>query len=264
MKLKDKIILLVHNEGVLIYSKIRKKYKSLPPMLIKSKKLRNQISYSKISRYPEEIQNDLKFAIQNQDSVETMFGVDKLAELFGLLLRTESFNGDIIELGTYKCGTTIMMARFLKNVQSSRRIYACDTFGIFPYKDDDSEESIKESFGKVINKMDLFKDNSYETVLKKIDVFGVVDIIKIVKGSFDDTLPKLKDEKFSFALVDCDIGPSTVVVLKNIWPRMVKGGIMMFDDYNSENDWGLKKVVDDFVKRNNLELHQDVQPYIIK
>jgi hypothetical protein len=59
-------------------------------------------------------------------------------------------------------------------------------------------------------------------------------------------------------------GPSTVVVLKNIWPRMVKGGIMMFDDYNSENDWGLKKVVDDFVKRNNLELHQDVQPYIIK
>ena len=119
MKLKDKIILLVHNEGALIYSKIRKKYKSLPPMLIKSKKLRNQISYSKISRYPEEIQNDLKFAIQNQDSVETMFGVDKLAELFGLLLRTESFNGDIIELGTYKCGTTIMMARFLKKVQSS-------------------------------------------------------------------------------------------------------------------------------------------------
>ena len=118
--------------------------------------------------------------------------------------------------------------------------------------------------GKVINKMDLFKDNSYEMVLKKLDIFGVTDIIKIVKGSFDDTLPKLKDEKFSFALVDCDIGPSTVVVLKNIWPRMVKGGIMMFDDYNSENDWGLKKVVDDFVKRNNLELHQDVQPYIIK
>ena len=73
MGLKDKIILSVHSKGALIYSNMRKKYKSLPPMLIKSQKLRNQIAYSKISQFPQEIQNDLKFDIQNQNSVETMF-----------------------------------------------------------------------------------------------------------------------------------------------------------------------------------------------
>ena len=154
MGLNDKIISSVHNKCALIYKKMRKKYKNLPPMLIKSNKLKKQILYSKISGYPQEIQNDLKFAIRNQDSVETSFDEEKLVELFDLLLKTESLKGDVIELGTYKGGTTIMMARFLKKVQSSRIIYACDTFGIFPYKDDDSEESIKESFGKVINKMD--------------------------------------------------------------------------------------------------------------
>ena len=171
MGLKDKIILSVHSKGALIYSNMRKKYKSLPPMLIKSQKLRNQIAYSKISQFPQEIQNDLKFAIQNQNSVETMFSEEKLAELFDLLSKTESLKGDVIELGTYKGGTTIMMARFLKKIQSSRRIYSFDTFEGFPYKDDDSVNSIKMSFGKTVNKMDLLKDTSYEAVLKKFETF---------------------------------------------------------------------------------------------
>lgn len=264
MNIKNKIINKTHHFGAELYSKIRTKYiKNLPPTLIKNEKIKKSIHIAKVENYPEKFQSEIMFAVENQKELETLFHHDKLNQLFNILSRCLRLNGDIIELGTYKGGTTIMMAKNIINANSKKIIYTYDTFEGFPYAEANTAEEVKLSTGEMINKMDLFKDTSLEKVKTKFSKFGV-DNIKTFKGSFDDTLPLLTDEKFVFALVDCDIYESALVCLREIYPRMVKGGIMMFDDYNTLKPWNLKKAVDDFVKEKNLTLHQGVMPYFEK
>ena len=65
----------------------------------------------------------------------------------GLLLDfieiTKDLEGDILELGTYKGGTTIMFAKLLQEFKSGKKVFACDTFTGFPYDDLDPTEQNK-------------------------------------------------------------------------------------------------------------------------
>lgn len=265
MNFKDRLLLIFHEWFSSVYSKVRKKYiKNLPPTLLKSDAIKLSIEKTKADKFLSEIKEELLFAINNKKETESLFNVDKLGQLLTLIKKTEGLGGEIIELGTYKGGTTIMMARFLKRINSKRKIYTYDTFSGFPYVESGTSKEVKLSTGKIINKMNLFKDVNLQHVLTKFNKFSISDKVNTFQGSFDETLPKLTDEQFSFALVDCDIYDSALVCLKHIWPRMLGGGIMIFDDYNTEKEWGLKKAVDDFARENHLELHQNVLPYFIK
>lgn len=265
MGVKDKLLNKLHSNASAVYSHVRKNYiKNLPPTLIKDESMKKSISIAKAENYPEISKPEIIFAVENQKELETLFNHDKINRLLELLNMSLSLDGDVIELGTYKGGTTILIARFLNKTNSKKTIYTFDTFEGFPYAETGTIEKVKISTGETKNKMDMFKDTSFEKVKAKFAKFAVANKIKTFKGSFDDTLPLLKDEKFSFALVDCDIYDSALVCLREIYPRMVKGGIMLFDDYNTEKPWNLKKAVDDFVKEKNLTLHQGIMPYFQK
>lgn len=264
MRVKDKIIEYTHSNAANLYAYIRKKYfPKLPPILIKNHYLSHSVQTAKINKYSQRNKDHIYFALQNQD-LQSLFNHEQINQLLDLMEKTSLINGDVIELGTYKGGTTVLMARFLIELKSEKKIYTCDTFEGFPYAETGTSNKIKLSTGEVKNQMDLFKDTSFEIVKSKFESFNISHKIKILKGSFDTTLPSLSDERFSFALVDCDIYDSTVIVLREIWPRMIPGGIMLFDDYNSEKEWNLKKAVDDFCRLNNLVLHQGVMPYLLK
>ena len=265
MNIKNKLLNKLHSNAASVYSHIRKNYiKNLPPTLIKDGDMKKLIGLAKADNYPEISKSEIIFVVENQKELETLFYHDKINRLLELLNMSLSLDGDVIELGTYKGGTTVLMARFLNKTNSKKTIYTYDTFEGFPYTESDTVDKVKISTGETKNKMDLFKDTSLGKVRSKFAKFAVADKIKIFKGSFDDTLPLLTDEKFSFALVDCDIYDSTLVCLREIYPRMVKGGIMLFDDYNTEKPWNLKKAVDDFVKEKNLTLYQGTMPYFRK
>ena len=65
---------------------------------------------------------------------------------------------------------------------------------------------------------------------------------------FRDTLPLLAAEtRFSFALVDCDLQDSVSYCADTLWPRMVPGAVVAFDDYASDEFRGARFAVDAFV-----------------
>ena len=265
MGLKDRIISSLHGKAADTYGNIRKKYiKNLPPTLLKSDSIIKSINKGKSEKYHSKIKEELMYTIEHYKETESLFNVDKFGHLLNLMLKTNEIHGDVIELGTYKGGTTVIMARFLNRLNSKKKIYTYDTFAGFPYSESGTSSTVKLSTGEIVNKMDLFKDVNLQHVLKKFKKFEIEDRIKTFQGSFEKTLPELVNEKFSLGLVDCDIYESALVCLKYIWPRMTKGGIMVFDDYNTQKDWALKKAVDDFSSENNLTLYQDVMPYFIK
>jgi len=197
------------------------------------------------------IQEELDFYLKHHYELEDLQEGLGIASLLNFLKDLENIEGDILELGTYTAGTTIMLARFLKKIKSKKRIYGCDTFSGLPYEDDFSTQK---------NVKNMFTTRDYESVIKKIRKFNVDDKITLVKGLFSETLyQQLNEKKFSFVLVDCDIYKSTKESLQFTFPRLKKGGVIMFDDYDiadRENPlWGETKAVDEFCYENKIKIN---------
>jgi len=268
--LLSQIILKVYRITVPVYANIRKKYiKSLPPSLTAKSKLLEKIRVAaNASKFTKEITQEIQHAYENKKELESYINESKLGFLLSIMEKTKNLEGDIIELGTYKGGTTVLLAKHLLKNNISKKIYTCDTFSGFPYADRFSAENVLQSSGNSAKKADLFKDTSLEYVKTKFEKFEVSKKIIIVQGLFESTLPTLTNHKFSLVMVDSDLYDSSKVAIEQIFPKMVKGGIMVFDDYDEENKdspkWGQTKAVDDFVRINKLTLFFDEMPYIIK
>ncbi len=62
--------------------------------------------------------------------------------------------------------------------------------------------------------------------------------------------------RFSVAHIDCDLYESVLEAVEFVYPRMTKGGFIIFDDYNSPTCLGAKHAVDSFLvgKPEQLEV----------
>ena len=184
-----------------------------------------------------EIQKTLKFTQENQKIINSRISLIVLSSLLKNILDFKDLQGDIIEIGSYQCGTTIAMAKFLEYAKIDKKIYSCDTYSGFPFSEDESPKSMIKS--------EMFLDNNLDDVKNKIKKYGVEDKIELVVGSFEDTLPKLNEKNYSMSFVDCDLSKSCKVALEHLKNRMVKGGFIFVHDYGSSN-WGIKKAIDEY------------------
>jgi O-methyltransferase len=115
--------------------------------------------------------------------------------------------GRIAEIGVYKGGSAWHLARL------NRELHLFDTFAGIPFKGELDYHKIGD-----------FSDTSVEAVAEAIPtaIFHV--------GIFPETLPEdLTD--FGFVHVDCDQYQSVRDCIQHLGPRMLPGGVMVFDDY---------------------------------
>lgn len=71
--------------------------------------------------------------------------------------------------------------------------------------------------------------------------------IELIKGWIPTTFQDYEERRFAFAHVDVDLYQATKDCLAFIYPRMVSGGIILFDDYGYSECAGAKKAVDEFL-----------------
>lgn len=55
--------------------------------------------------------------------------------------------------------------------------------------------------------------------------------ITVVKGFFEESLNKYTGTSIALLHVDCDLYESTLTVLRQMYPRVVSGGVVLFDEY---------------------------------
>lgn len=168
--------------------------------------------------------------------------IDELLEKLDSVMEIE---GDLIECGSARCGSTAIMAKHMKKKTINKKIYACDLFG----RGFDIDELSKErELGLTKVPDTAFTYNSYEYVQKKIESLGLSDYIFTVKGLFHDTLPQINC-RFCFCLIDCDLRKSISFSAENLWPKLSSKGLMLFDDYKEAEFKGAKLAVDEFITK---------------
>jgi len=169
--------------------------------------------------------------------------------------------GDIIESGVANGRQVCLALEVLKYYQEvDFKIFLYDTFqgmvqpGKYDYKiwEKDNVKSIKkyeESLNE--NKASSWQNYSLEQVKENISKTEYpADKIKFVVGNVINTIPKNIHENISLLRLDTDFYDSTKVELEYLFPRVVKGGIIILDDYGAFT--GVKKATDEYLKKNHL------------
>jgi len=177
---------------------------------------------------------------------------EKVACVLDWVRRTEGLDGDIVELGCYQGGGTLLMAEALRGMDSSRTIWSFDSFEGFPeVLTEDRAEN-----GECHATEERFCDTSARAVKETMRFFGVGGYVQIVEGDFVDTAPETfaeTDRTFSLVIIDCDVYAGAKFCLEYFVPRVMQGGIIVVDDYgvpgqlDSSTYPGVRRAVDEYL-----------------
>lgn len=168
--------------------------------------------------------------------------------------------GDIVECGVWKGGSMLVAAKKLVECNDlSRQLWLYDTFEGMPEpgKDDVSRKGEKaaEVFSKTRNSA-----GGSEWCRSPLDeVKGVlgssgypVEKFQYIKGKVEETIPGEMPERISILRLDTDWYASTRHELIHLFPRLVRGGILLLDDYGY---WqGSRKAVDEYFAEHPLPI----------
>lgn len=175
--------------------------------------------------------------------------------------------GDILEFGVYKGTSLVRLLSFRDLIESSesRKIYGFDIFGKFPssLELESDREFVKKfenagGFGISKKELDFHLEN------KGFQNFELIegDILKTIP----EFLEKNKSKKIALLHIDVDVYEPTKLILETLWDRVVKGGILMLDDYGTVQ--GETKAVDDFFADQDIVVRKPkfnyIPSYIIK
>ena len=158
-----------------------------------------------------------------------------------LLWSTDIKNTNVCELGCWRGLSSYQIAYHIKgnNFKS--------TFHIF-----DSFEGLSEieSIDEIKNNIDRRKYFACDIDIVKRNLSDF-DFIKYYKGWIPDRFDEVKDEMFSFVHIDLDLYQPIYDSIEFFYPRLIKNGVMVFDDYGCIDFPGAKKAVDAYLKKIN-------------
>lgn len=184
----------------------------------------------------------------------TLWEPAKVHTVFDLVLKTESLPGDIVELGIFRGGGTLLIAEMLRALSSNRKVYGIDSFEGLPRP---REQDVMPN-GEVYYHRGMFGDGSghgevanagYEFVQHLMRLFRVDKHVRLVEGFFEDVLPKFARQggRYSLVIIDPDQYKGTIDALNALYDRVLPGGYVLIDDYYSKSAVGVAKAAEEFL-----------------
>lgn len=216
-----------------------------------------------IRAYFRKLQYDQAYAVV---SPWTMVGKRSLKHIYEYVLHVNEMGveGDIVELGVWKGGATMVM--LLAQLKSShvRDFWLFDTFQGLPPPTKEDDKRSKLIYKQVLagtaysrQRSGLVSDGKWnygpKSIVKNVIRSTGYDLSKVhlIEGKVEETLPKVNlPKKIAILRLDTDWYMSTKIELELLWDRLVPGGLLYIDDYCT---WGgARKATDEFFAKRGL------------
>jgi Macrocin-O-methyltransferase (TylF) len=179
----------------------------------------------------------------------TMVGLKRLDELQACIesVVTEGVHGDVIEAGTWRGGASILARATLDSLGADERIvWVADSFEGLPPPD---EEAFPEDHRLDFSRIDFLAVPA-EEVWSHFSRFGLDHGVELVEGFFTETLPRLRDRRWSVIRLDGDTYEATWVGLESLYPGLSAGGYLIVDDYRVLKE--CRAAVDDYRRQHGI------------
>jgi O-methyltransferase len=157
----------------------------------------------------------------------TLISADRVYVLYVMATNCLALDGEFWECGVYKGGSARMLAAITQE-EVTLRLF--DTFCGLPGADSTRDFMKRGELG--------------DTTLQLVR--SIVGDGVIRPGLIPETFCGLESSRIALAHVDVDLYQSVLDCCKFIYPRLVLGGIVVFDDYGFSSTPGARSAVDEF------------------
>jgi O-methyltransferase len=179
----------------------------------------------------------------------SMVGLSRLDDLQACVesVVADGVEGDVIEAGTWRGGASILARATLDSLGADERtVWLADSFEGLPAPD---PGTFPEDSGLDLSRID-FLAVPPEEVLSHFARFGCEHGVELVEGLFDQTLPTLREHRWSVVRLDGDTYEATWVGLESLYPGLSAGGYVIIDDYVLIEE--CRRAVDEFRSQHGI------------
>ena len=178
----------------------------------------------------------------------SMSGLKRLDDLQACVesVVADRVEGDVIECGVWRGGTSILARAALDTVGDDRLVWLADSFQGLPPPD---LEAFPQDRELDLSRFDFLAVPADE-VRDYFARFGLDRSVRIVEGFFDESLPPLRGQRWSVVRLDGDTYESTRVALDSLYPGLAAGGYLIVDDYQLIRE--CRAAVDDYRRDHDI------------
>jgi O-methyltransferase len=152
--------------------------------------------------------------------------------------------GDFVECGVYRGGSAGVLGYQAMRSPAHRNLWLYDAFAGMPAgskMDDDYSRSIEGQF--------VGSEDQTRRILRRL---GVTEgRYEIVRGWFEDTLPKAQPPPVSLLHVDCDFYDPVKLTLETFYPHLEPKGFVILNDYGAFA--GCRTAADEFLDKTGAQ-----------
>jgi O-methyltransferase len=167
----------------------------------------------------------------------TLVDVYRCHELWALVAETARRHpdADVLEVGVWRGGTGCLLGERCRSLGLNAQVWLCDTFsGVVKTSERDTAYIGGEH-----------ADTSAAMVRALASRMGLSNV-GVLEGIFPDaTGERIEDRRFQLCHIDVDVYLSARDVLDWMWPRLVQGGVVVFDDYGFRGCEGVTRCVEE-------------------
>ena len=180
--------------------------------------------------------------------------ISKILAHYELYKMVIDIPGAIVECGVFKGASFARFAMFrdLYGISYSKQLIGFDIFGKFPETNYNDDIEFRQRFINAAGDESISKKQLMEVLKHK----SVDKNVELVEGDIVETVPNYIENnpqlKISLLNLDTDVYEPAKVILENLYPRIVRGGIIILDDYGIFP--GETRAVDDYFKDKDIRI----------
>lgn len=183
--------------------------------------------------------------------------------------------GDIVECGIGRGRSLLVLSAINslleKNEGGQRQVFGYDSFEGFPEPSVEDDSYRKPKKGEWSTSPSGKYQYSPDFIKMVLQEGKIEENVILKKGFFGDTTKDHPNKPIAILHVDGDLYQSYMDTLEHLYPKVSKGGVIVFDDFlakkEDEDRWpGARKAVHDFFGKDAEKIKISVRgtPYLIK
>jgi O-methyltransferase len=161
--------------------------------------------------------------------------------------RAARLDGDFVECGVNRGGFSRAIVDYLDFGGLDKTFYLMDTFNGLVEQYITQEERAKgvsrESYAKYAECFDDVQD-----------AFRPFPNVVLVRGPIPDTLPQVTPPKVSYLSIDMNVVIPEIAAAEHFWERLVRGAVMILDDYGHRPYVAQKRAFDAFAQERGVQV----------